>query len=1235
MGFNTGNGSFDRLLERARTRRLAKDAVSDTTINVQSSEEKQGNEDTVKTESQLMDELSGLGVEAATASSLSASTSPLGQAVTESVAESHLGIATTGMTVGERGQEIATQGQTFNDRIAEAFSGTGGRESLTTGMGLATYGAFKAGQTELAKGLFQGTQMLSGPAGMALNIIGPSQKDPMGYNTAMGSGAFRATSNKLMGIHYDTADKIRQGIAGYEQGRIGNQTISMTPGLFGIGSVLSGNVPKGLTASMFSDMMDQAKQTRDDLDEEGGAAGGTINDLSNFTSPQAAMEKGGIGVDSFSNTTEAAKAGIGYSSYDPTGNPTGAAPAGSQYSYTGTFSTDNNDSDNNSNNDSNEHSDSSTESGYSDYSFNDGGRIGMNMGDRPGETMGGTLPQQPPTQPQQTEVVADMGFVDFDPNAPEAETVNDKYPKEARKDDFVINAPAVEFAGKQDITKMIVDAVESLRQKGIEVVMGDPKVPLKEQAQIIVAQNEAMIPKVVAEEIGYDRLRKINNRGKKEVQRRKEEAEITDEEKPQAQMASKGGFIGMAKGDTPYYTKAERDRLSDNLYAGDPVPYDDQERGVYRIQDEMDKSAPYKYSEPSSVREQLLNNPVTPFNKGETETYTAPPLPPESMTAEYKSGTRFGDTETGFQYLNQTGDNEGKQGQGFNDLLLAGLRDRRSLSDFLKVSDYGGVGRSQKAAGVYFPYRNKIAIADKSIQMAGIGTPGLAGDTEVHELMHKGANLLSKDPTFDWNVYMFGNKTFGKADSIEAAKAEHRYIQSVVNTAFIDREIADKTQDDEYYVRKANQYLDMVLADIEETRKTNGYAVYDESDVAEAKQRIKERENKLETSKKTIMLAELTRVYNQYFNDSDREFFNEMFKSYNKDEFAKRQNIMFGGKFENFENGIEDFIEVNKKRNPTKGYFSSQRTVADFDTDKIHDNFSLQDVTDLFRLSNFVMMNNTETVSFINAMKDVAPKSTRNLKEMYISPGQTFDDVKPMKKAEGGFISMADGGSVGDEDYSDFSSFSVYNNDQDGMNIIEQMNPEFKKKIQGIMRRGVKRGTVEALIDSLPEREALALTIFAESVVSEDSPDAMRAIGETVLNRVDDRTYSFKNVNTVKDVLKSRSTKGEGSKMFSYEGLEPKRLTPRLPEMLNNTYWQKALTAADMAMDKSPDRERFRLRDDIFTYAKVGEASDRLKANKRNEYFTTIGQHDFYSRTPEKGGRISSETMGESPEFYR
>ena len=988
MSFSTGNASFDRILRSARADRLRQSDSGGLTIDVKTSEEKQANEDNVKTQSQLMDELSGLGVEAASVSSLSSIDNPLGQAISESAAESQLGVPTSGMTLGERGQEIATEQQTFSDQISKAFSDIGGRESLASGLGLATYGAMTAGQTELAKGLFQGTQMLSGPMGMALNVIGPTQKDPLGYNTAMGSGAFRATSDKVMGIHYDTADKVYQGIAGYKQGRIGGQTISMTPGLFGMGSVLTGNVPPGLTAGMFSDLMDQAEKTRDFLDEEAGAAGGTITDLSNFTSPLAAMQKGGIGVHSFGSATQAARSGIGYSSYDANGNPTGAAPSGSQFSSTGTFTTENdyNNDDNNSSDDYGGYSDS-------DFSgFNDGGRIGMNMGDRPGETMGGMPPQQ-------TEVVADMGFVDFDPNAPEAETVNDKYPKDARKDDFVINAPAVEFAGKQDITKMIVDAVESLRQKGIEVVVGDPKIPLEEQAQIIVAQNEAMIPKIVAEEIGYDRLRKINNRGKKEVQRRKEEAEATEGSQPQPQMVSKGGFIGMAEGDTPYYTRAERDKAARNEYGGDPVDYFDQQKGVYRIEEELDNSTPQKFSQPLSVREQLQSNPITPFNKGETETYNAPPLPPEGMTPEYKSGVEFGDTEQGFQYLNQTGDNEGRQGQGFNDLLLAGLRDRRSLSDFLKVSDYYGVGRTQQAAGVYFPYYNKIAIADRSFQAPYIGSPGLAGDTEVHELMHKGATLLKEDPNFDWNVYTFGNKMYGKPDKLGAAKAEHRYIQAVVNTAFIDREIEDKTRYAQDDVKRANRYLDYVLADIEEDRK-NGLTPYtSETDVIEAKNRLKEKKNDLDVAKKTVMLTELSRVYNYYFDDSDKDVFNEVVKAGNP-------------KFSNFEGGILDFAEVSTPRKGIKKFFSSEKENINFNSDNLQDNFSLEEVKEIFKLSNIVMMNNNETVEFLNTVKDVAPKSTRDLNKMYISTGQTLEEDKPIKKAKGGFISMAGGGSV-------------------------------------------------------------------------------------------------------------------------------------------------------------------------------------------------------------------------------
>jgi len=70
--------------------------------------------------------------------------------------------------------------------------------------------------------------------------------------------------------------------------------------------------------------------------------------LAGTQTPKAAMDAG-VTVDSFNSATEAAKAGIGYSSYDANGNPTGAAPAGSGYSKTGKFSSGSKDRNNNDN----------------------------------------------------------------------------------------------------------------------------------------------------------------------------------------------------------------------------------------------------------------------------------------------------------------------------------------------------------------------------------------------------------------------------------------------------------------------------------------------------------------------------------------------------------------------------------------------------------------------------------------------------------------------------------------------------------------------------------------------------------------------------------------------------------------------------------------------------------------------------------------------------------------------
>jgi hypothetical protein len=164
-----------------------------------------------------------------------------------------------------------------------------------------------------------------------------------------------------------------------------------------------------------------------------------------------------------------------------------------------------------------------------------GGRIGMKEG---GNT---------------TEVVRPAGFIAPDPNATDQQEIADDKPIDAKDGDFIINAPAAEDAGKQDIQRMINTAIRNLQEKGVDVRFGDPKINVEDKVKLLVSRNEVYIPAIIAKEIGYDRLKKINNRGKREVQRRQEESQ--QEEKPQSR-----GFISKASGDKI------------TVYRGEPYP---------------------------------------------------------------------------------------------------------------------------------------------------------------------------------------------------------------------------------------------------------------------------------------------------------------------------------------------------------------------------------------------------------------------------------------------------------------------------------------------------------------------------------------------------------------------------------------------------------------------------------------------------------------------------------------
>tara|TARA_R110002012_G_scaffold322073_1_gene554626 strand:+ start:4460 stop:7630 length:3171 start_codon:yes stop_codon:yes gene_type:complete len=179
--------------------------------------------------------------------------------------------------------------------------------------------------------------------------------------------------------------------------------------------------------------------------------------------------------------------------------------------------------------------------------FDDGGFEGFDFDSDTESTFdfkkGGEVPKQQggvASQQDVSQIVQGAGFIAPQGNATDQQTIADDIPMEAEEGDFIINAPAAEFAGRQDVVDMILKAINSLKEKGVDIQYGNPKIPVKNSVQLAVSRNEVYVPKVIAEEIGYDKLEKINNRGKREVERRQQESQ---------RQANRGGFIRKAKGD--------------------------------------------------------------------------------------------------------------------------------------------------------------------------------------------------------------------------------------------------------------------------------------------------------------------------------------------------------------------------------------------------------------------------------------------------------------------------------------------------------------------------------------------------------------------------------------------------------------------------------------------------------------------------------------------------------------
>jgi len=135
------------------------------------------------------------------------------------------------------------------------------------------------------------------------------------------------------------------------------------------------------------------------------------------------------------------------------------------------------------------------------------------------------------------------------------DTVRDRYDLEARENDFIINGPSSEQF-KKPILAFINQAENNLKNKGVDINVGKPTIPVSKQVPLLVASSENYIPKEYIEafnpnnpEEGYRILEAMNNVGKPEVTRLKSQIDQpTDQSKYQANKgmranASQQGFL--------------------------------------------------------------------------------------------------------------------------------------------------------------------------------------------------------------------------------------------------------------------------------------------------------------------------------------------------------------------------------------------------------------------------------------------------------------------------------------------------------------------------------------------------------------------------------------------------------------------------------------------------------------------------------------------------------------------
>jgi len=307
---------------------------------------------------------------------------------------------------------------------------------------------------------------------------------PLGYNTTTETGTNSMAVTTGFGRGYDQRGYM-QSISGTSPAG-SMKDVAFTAAQYGISQ---------------KDVLDSLKDVRSNI-----TFFGSVKDSTKPTLAQALAEKATAKSDKKAGiySTPGSQLGSAAGAVGSSGNLGGPTGAGYQ-------NTDNDPSDNN-----------NTGSGLNDSSGVDNDEQSDNFGG--GWTAkGGLISKGNNFALGGKGEVEPAGFIEGPPeNYSDETTIADDIPLTVKDGTFVINAPAVENEGSPSIQKMLAEGYKKAmtRDIGVDKNFKIGKIPSREELDIQISRGEVVVPPHVARVIGYDKLEKINNRGKREVERR-------------------------------------------------------------------------------------------------------------------------------------------------------------------------------------------------------------------------------------------------------------------------------------------------------------------------------------------------------------------------------------------------------------------------------------------------------------------------------------------------------------------------------------------------------------------------------------------------------------------------------------------------------------------------------------------------------------------------------------------